>query len=253
MTEENKNMNFFKRIITSIKDFEKYALFAVERTRTAIAYLALLIIIFSTVIAGVFTYKFSVSINNGIEYFKSNISEISYKNDNLFINSGEEIKLLNPEEILPIVIINTNSNLEQEKAYKDEMSRYENGIILLKDKLIYKNEMLSQSIEYSYKNIANLYEISEFDKEDILTFIANVNNMNLYISFFMVVVIYMFIIYFASTLVDVFMVSVLGFLFARIVGIGLRFKATFNMGVHALTLPIILNLIYIVLNSIFRN
>ena len=25
MTEDNKNMNFFNRIITSIKDFEKYA------------------------------------------------------------------------------------------------------------------------------------------------------------------------------------------------------------------------------------
>lgn len=250
MTEENKNMNFFDRIITSIKDFEKYAVFAVEKTRIAIAYLALLILIFSIVIAGAFTYKFSVSINKGIDYFKNNISEVAYKDNSLSINSGEEAKFLTPEEILPIIIINTNASLEQEEEYKTEIGRYENGVLLLKDRVIYKNEMLSQTLEYSYKDIASVYEISEFDKEDVLTFIANVNNMNLYASFFMVVVIYMFIIYFASTLVDVIMVGVLGFIFSRIVGIKLRFKATFNMGVYALTLPILLNMIYIVVNAV---
>lgn len=58
----------------------------------------------------------------------------------------------------------------------------------------------------------------------------------------------MFIIYFTSTIVDGVVLALLGFLFARIVGIKIRFKATFNMGVYALTLPVILNLIYIILN-----
>ncbi len=222
MTEENK-MNFFNRIITSIKDFDKYSIFAAEKTRKAICYLALIILIFSIVIGGVFTYKFSVSINKGIDYFKNNITEVSYIKDNLSINSGEEIKLVNPEEIMPIIIINTNATAEQENEYKDELSRYENGILFLKDKLIYKNEMLSQSMQYSYKDIAGNYGINEFDKEDILTFIANVNNINLYLSFIIAVTIYLFIIYFASTFVDVVMVAVLGFIFARIV----RNKITF--------------------------
>lgn len=216
MTEENK-MNFFNRIITSIKDFDKYSIFAAEKTGKAICYLALIILIFSIVIGGVFTYKFSVSINKGIGYFKNYITEVSYINDNLSINSGEEMKLVNPEEIIPIIIINTNATAEQENEYKTELSRYENGILLLKDKLIYKNEMLSQSMQYSYKDIAGNYGINEFDKEDILTFIANLNNINLYLSFIIAVTIYLFIIYFSSTFVDVVMVAVLGFIFARIV------------------------------------
>lgn len=250
MTEENKNMNFFNRFITSIKDFEKYAIFATEKTRKAIAYLALVILIFSIAIASVFTYKFNISTNNAIDYFKSNISEVSYKDNNLNINSGEELKLINPEEVLPIVIINTNTTEEQEQNYQKEINSYENGILILKDKFIYKNEMLSQNINYEYKDIASIYGISEFEKEDVLTFIANTNNINLYVSFFVVIVIYLFTIYFVSTMADVIMLGILGFIFSRIVGIRLRFKATFNMGVYALTLPILLNMIYIIFNSI---
>ena len=249
MTEE-KNMNFFNRIVTSIKDFEKYAIFATEKTRKAVTYLALIILIFSIVIASVFTYKFSVSINNAIDYFKSNISEVSYKDNNVSINSGEEIKLINPEEVVPIVIINTNATKEQEKNYQDEISTYENGIVILKDRIIYKNEMLSKSIEYNFKDINSIYRISEFDKEDVLTFIANNNNTNLYISICFAMVIYLFIIYFTSSIIDVIMVAILGFIFSRIVAIKLRFKATFNMGVYALTLPILLNMIYIIVNSV---
>lgn len=248
MTEE-KNMNFFKRLITSIKDFEKYAIFATEKTRKAIAYLALVILIFSIVIASVFTYKFSISTNNAIDYFKSNISEVSYKDNNLNINSGEELKLINPEEVIPIVIISTNATEEQEKNYKNEISTYENGIVILKDKIIYKNEMLSQSIEYNFKDIDSIYRISQFDKEDVLTFIANNNTTNLYISIFFILAIYLFMIYFTSSIVDAIMVTILGFIFSRIVGIRLRFKAIFNMGIYSLTLSILLNMIYIIVNS----
>ena len=88
MSEENiEKMNFFKRIITSIKDFEKYAIFGVEKTRKAFAYLAILILIFSSVLSIIMTYTFSVSINKGINYLKDNISEITYNQGKLSINS----------------------------------------------------------------------------------------------------------------------------------------------------------------------
>lgn len=88
MTEENtKKMNFFKRVITSIKDFDKYQIFAVERLGVAIKYLAILVIIFSLVAAIIFTVKFANYINGGIKYFQENISEFSYKDEKLSINA----------------------------------------------------------------------------------------------------------------------------------------------------------------------
>ena len=249
MQDKEEKINFFKRVIISIKDFEKYQFFAAETVGKAIKYLALLMVIFTVVISAIFTYKFSVSINNAINYFEENISEVSYKENYLSVNSGEEIILKNEKEVMPIVIINTNATQENIEKYKDELNRYENGIIILNDRIIYKNVMLSQNMEYTYENIANNYNISEFNKQDITNLIQTVNQINLYISFFIVVFIYMFIIYFTSTLIDVVIIGVLGFIFARIVSVKLRYKATFNMGAYALTLPIILNLIYIVVNA----
>lgn len=88
MSEENtKNMNFFNRVIISIKDFEKYGILASQRTKAAVTYLAILIIIFSFIIAGTITYKFSLTLNKGINYLKNSINEISYSNEKLSINS----------------------------------------------------------------------------------------------------------------------------------------------------------------------
>ena len=109
--------------------------------------------------------------------------------------------------------------------------------------------MLTKELEYVYKDIGNMYGINEFNKEDVLKFIDNANTINLYISFFIASTIYMFILYFISTLVDSIMLAILGYIVARIFGIKIRFKATFNMGIYALTLPIILNLIYIIVNA----
>lgn len=88
MSEENiTNMNFFKRIITSITDFEKYAIFAVEKLGKAIIYLVLLILIFSSIISGVFTYKFNNSVDIFINHLKDDLHEITYDNGILNINS----------------------------------------------------------------------------------------------------------------------------------------------------------------------
>lgn len=87
MSEDDvKGMNFFTRIITSIKDFEKYSIFAVEKVGKAISYLALIIIIFSAIVSGVFTYKFSSSVDIALNYLKNDINEIDYKDGILSIN-----------------------------------------------------------------------------------------------------------------------------------------------------------------------
>lgn len=156
---------------------------------------------------------------------------------------------VNNEEVFQIIIINTNGESDLENEYKNKINKYENGIALLRDKVIYKNNMLSQNIEYSYEDILNSYDIQEFEKQDVLNFINSINGMGLYSGFVLFVAMYMFTIYFISTLIDALMLGVLGFILARIIGVKIKYKATFNMGIYALTLPIILNLIYIVINA----
>ena len=60
--------------------------------------------------------------------------------------------------------------------------------------------------------------------------------------------IYLFTVYVTTNLVDAVILGALGYIFARIVKLRLKYKATFNIGIYALTLPIILNLIYMLVN-----
>ena len=55
---------------------------------------------------------------------------------------------------------------------------------------------------------------------------------------------------YVSTLLNIVVISVLGYLASRIMRIPLKYKATFNMAVSAVTLPLILNVIYTIANLI---
>lgn len=247
--DKNKKIGFFRRILISIKDFEQYQIFAVENIGKAVKYLLKLMLIFTVVMCLVFTYKFSVSIKDGIQYFKDNINEITYQQGNLTVNAGEPILIENENSILQAIIVATNSEGEDQKQYLEKIEKYPNGIIFFKDKMVFRNEMVNANTEYQYSDIASSYHIGEFNKDNILDVISHLSFLALYVAFFLTMFLYMFVIYLTSTVVDVLMLAVLGFIIARIAGMRIKFKAIFNMGVYALTLPILLNLVYIVVNN----
>jgi len=96
---------------------------------------------------------------------------------------------------------------------------------------------------------SNLFTENIQNKAEFMNLISGSNIVYIYLLFGLTIFIYMFIVYLASNLVDAVILGVLGYAFARIVKLRLKYKATFSMGIYALTLPIILNLIYIVVNT----
>lgn len=251
MTKENiEKVGFFKRVYLAIKDFEQYDIFGAENISTAIKYLLKIMLIFVVVVAGIFIYQFHTYFQEALNYFNENISELHFVEGSLEINQGETIEIRNDHSILPYLTIDTDATEEQIQDYTKKLSGYETGMLILRDKILYKNELLAEQMEYHYKDILQNYPISEFDKQGVLDFVSQIDKVSLYISLFVVMAIYLYIIYLASTFVDVVMLAVLGFIVGRIAGIKIRFKATFNIGIYALTLPLLLNLIYIVVNSL---
>lgn len=123
---------------------------------------------------------------------------------------------------------------------------YDIGIIALNDKVIIVSKMLNKEENLYYSNI---FTSNIENKQELLNMMSGSNNIYVYMLFFATIFIYMFAVYFASNLVDAMVLGALGYIFARIVKLRLKFKATFNMGVYALTLPILLNLVYIVVNT----
>lgn len=247
--ENSEKIGFFKRVIISIKDFEKYIEFAIEKTTTAIGYLAKLIIIFALVISATFTYRFVTDIQKGISYFKEEIPDLVYKEDELVVEAKEPIKIENNQSILQYIIVDTNATQEEQANYTKEVASYNNGIVILKDKFILKNSLLKEPMQYLYKDIANQYGIGDFTKEQAVKLIEEIDKTALYSGFFFMMSIYLFLIYLVTVLLDAFTFFILGLIVSRIVGIKIKAKPIFNMAIYSLTLPIVLNLIYIVVNT----
>lgn len=244
-----KKEGFFKKVIKSIKDFDKYEDFGLEGIGKTSIYLLQIVAIFTLVVTAMSVYQFSNSLNEAVAYFDENIQSLVYEEGILKVNSNKKLEVESQENITGKIIIDTSELAdEQIEEYKANLKEQSNGIVLLKDKMLIKNEMLSSITETTYKDFLSQYNVNTLDKQAILDYFNN-NQVTIYTTIFATVYIYMLAIYVSSILVDAIVLGALGFLIARIIGMRIRFGATFSMGVHALTLPIILNMLYVILNG----
>lgn len=249
--EKKKKMSFWRKAFISIKDFEKYQDFAIEPIRTTIIYILQLVAVFVIVICLGFTYQFGVTINQAVSYFKTDIPDLTFENNTLRIEQTEPIILQDFEQFSGAVILDTVSDQETINKEIENVKNYENCILILKDKVILKNAMTNMFATYQYEDFSKQYNVPQaFDKQDIVNYIESVNPITIYVSIFCLMFIYMFTIYLASAILDSLILGVLAFLTARISRLRLRYSSSFNMAVHALTLPILLNAIYIVINVV---
>ena len=163
----------------------------------------------------------------------------------LNITAETPLIIENEKNIIPIIIVDTSENSDIEKLMQ-KIKTYENGILILSDKIVVSSNLLNQDRSIDLTNVpAGVID----NKQEFLNMLDENNMMYIYMLIFETVFIYLFIVYLSSNIVDAVVLGVLGYIFARIVRLRLRFKATFNIGIHALTLPILLNLIYIAINT----
>lgn len=241
---------FFKKVWYSIDKIEKYSELSAEGFKRAIKYLAILIIILAIISSVVTVYKTSLEIKNITQYINEKIPELTYSNEVLTVNSQEVI--VDTNENFGKVIIDTNTDDEQKiNQYLNDIKEDENAIIILKNKLILKEIGLQGTTNYNYKDLFGEMGITEFNKEDLVGYLTGSNMMTLYLNLFLVLFIYAFIIYLINTLFNIIVISIFGYLSTMILRLKIRYVAIFNMAVYAITLPTILNMIYIGVNSLF--
>lgn len=249
---ENKKIKrngFFNDVFKSIKDFDKYEDFGLEGVGKTSGYLIKLVVIFTLVITCMTVYRFSNSVKEAVDYFDEKITELSYADGILTVNNNEKFEAVSDKYITGTIIVDTD-DLTDEKIedYRNQLRNQDNGLVLLKDKILLKNEMLSAISETSYTDFFNKYNITSLDKQKIIDYVNN-NSVQIYTSVFVTIFIYMFVVYFASILVDALVLGFLAYLIARIFRMKIKYSASFSMGVHALTLSIILNMVYIIING----
>lgn len=245
---KDKKTSFFKKVLISIKDFDKYDMFARENVGQAIIYLLQMMVAFSILITVLSVYSFSNNLRDIITKFDEQISSLSYSDGSLTINDNQKLEVNDFNETIGKVIIDTSDLTdEQIEQYKKEIQDNGNGVLLIKDKVIILNESLSAIAESNYKSILDSYQIETLDKQLILDY-YNKNNISIYISAAILMFVYIFMIYSFNILIDSVALGILAFITARIVRIKMKYTASLNISIHALTLPLLLNMIYVLIN-----
>ena len=251
---EKQKLSFFKKVKTSVLDFDGYQSLAAEKISRTIIYIALIILIFSIIISITYVCQFWSTIGKVESYINTEISEIKYDNYELSVipNNGEKILEINSNNVgQPVVIINTETDSEEEiEESINNIKSQENGILILKDRIIIKSGLSTNIVEYSYKDISEKYNINKIDKEELINILSGQEMITALGVFGIALVLYMFIVYVSNILIDIFVLSLLAYIVSRIAGLRLKYSAIYNIATYSLTLPLILNIIYFIVNAL---
>ena len=241
--KKNK-ISFFKKVKNSITNFDSYINFAEEKTWTAIKYLLKLMLIFTIIVTTASCMKAIEETKEVVQIFKAECPEFKIQ-DNILVMEGDNKKFVTGDKSGYIGIV-MNSEKENVKDI-EEGDNYQILIAVLKDKItIRNNQDLESSITYSQINTE--YNVNEISKEKIINILSENNMMQMYSLIYVVFMIYLYENYLIKVLVDILLLSVIGYLFSRIIGIKFKYKSIFNMSLYALTLSIILFLAYVTTN-----
>lgn len=237
--ENNKKTNFFKEVIKSIKDLDKYEDFALETPGKAFKYFIKLMAICFIIISIFYTYNIVENMNSVYANLKNKLPDFSYTQGTLTMKSEEPVVIEDYKNIFGKIIIDTNITGNEIEKYESEKE----GILILKDKCIFLENNAMGQVAYKYEDIAKNYNISDFTKQDVVNSLEG-------LSVFLCPIIFVYVC--ISSLVVVFLdallISVLVCGISRILKMKLKFAPSFGITVHAYTLPLILNLIYMIVN-----
>ena len=177
-SEQNriKKIGFFKKVWYSITKFERYPEMATEGVGSAFAYLAKLMLIFSAILVIGMIYNLNQTLQQGMKYVDENFEEINYKDGILQVKPVND-KVSKTESERGTMIIDTETEDSQViQEYEKDIRSAKIGIIWLKNKVIIYNDGVEEG--YYYNDTLSQFNISEFQKSDIMDL---VNNNNIYI------------------------------------------------------------------------
>ena len=244
-----EKIGFFKRIKLSIVSFDAYKIFAKQKISISIKYFFQLLLVFSLLATIAIIYPLISAINEGISYMKNEMPNITFQDNKLTLESDEPVKIENAG-LFGIIVIDTDINEEEEEQnYLNEMNQYDNSILFLQDKVIVKPNASTGYITYEYNTISNSLGISSFTKQDITNYLEKTGLTQISISVYLIMFFYVLMTYLLVTLVDVVMLSLLAYLTCKIYKVNIPYKGCFSIAIHGLTLPILLNIIYIFINT----
>ena len=244
--EKTKKQGFFMSIKNSIFNFDSYQDFALEDMKRGIFYFLKITLLFSVIIAIVFSIlQVVITIPNVKNFIATDIPDFSYADGILDVKSDETVTIDNIAD--QVLIIADTKDLDETKIneYKDKINLYDIGVLVLKDKVYLKNSYAGTGLqEIPMSDIGSIYGKNEFTKQDIVNDIDSINIISLCISLAFTVFLGFFITYLIMSILDIIILALLSNIVAMLLRVRMKVSALVNISVHAMTLPIILLLIY---------
>ena len=246
---QNFQKGFFKKLWYSIVNIEKYPEMATEGVGRAISYLFKIVAILAVVLSIWMTYESYEAVRNGVEYLQNEFPTFSYQDGTLSVETEEPIVIEAEQSGVGKIVVDTKTDSEEQiNQYLNEIGSNESGIVVLKQKVLVKTPGVAGSISYDYQQILGNMQITQFNKQDVINYANSNQIITLYISMFITIFIYSIMMYFITTLWYVVMISIVGYITAWLLKIKMRYVAVFNMSVYAITLSVLLNVIYLIIN-----
>lgn len=247
---KNNKMGFFKRIWYAIDKIDKYAELAADGFSKAFKYLITLVIILSIILSVGAVYKIGKQIYEISGYIKENAPEFNYKDKILSIDMQEPI--INKDEKYGKIIIDTSTQTkEEDDQYINSVSEQENGVIILKDRLVLKEAGKTNSTTYNYGELFEALKINEFDKNLLVEYMQGSTMLPVYFQVCLVLFIQFFVIQLINIILYIIIISMFGLLTSMILRLKLKYIAILNMTIYSITLSMLLHMIYVIVNSIF--
>lgn len=254
--EKNKNINFFKKVWYSITKFEKYPDMAAEGVYKAIKYITILMIVLSIFLTISSLIESKKMVTDLSQYIQDNIPDFSYQDGKVSMDIEQPILLDNIQyNGIDYIIINPNLENDTDKDnYKNENGKIGTTVYFFKNQIVLENKNENgekQTQEYTYQDFIQSYtqeNITQFNKDELVDYLRS-EKMNLfYIRYSMSIIIYLVLMNIIVGLLDSVELAVLGWITSLTARIKMRFTAIFNMAIYSLTLSILLNCIYVIIN-----
>ena len=255
-SQKNVNINFFKKVWYSITKFERYPDMAAEGVYNAIKYLVILMIVLSIFLSISSLIEARNMMLDLSQYIQDNIPDFSYQDGKLTMDIEEPIIFENVQyNGIDYIIVNPNIEDDTEKEnYINENGKNGTTVYLFRNQIILESKNESgekQTQEYTYQDFIQSYtqeDIKQFDKNELVNYLRSEKMNSFYVRYTMSVVIYLILMNIVVGLLDSVELAVLGWITSITARIKMRFAAIFNMAIYSLTLSILLNYIYVIIN-----
>lgn len=247
--EEKIKSKFFQKLWNSITKIEKYPDMAAEGIGKAFIYISKIVAILVVILCLGLVFQTHEILQEGVTYLKNEFPDFSYKEGKLEVFTENRITIAEENSYVGRTIVDTKTEDTQIiNQYINEVTKAGSGIIVLKDKVLLKSKGIAGTINYQYQDILDKMKIQEFTKQTVIELANSSKMISLYISLFITLFLYSFVMYLLTTLANAVFLSIFGYLATWGARIKMRFLAVFNMSIYALTLSIILNMLYIAIN-----